>query len=274
MTRLVLAPGLRVLDRGPWDVQIGITPGAALRVPAGPAVRRALDLLEAGETVPGDLAPALAPALVDADALAPEGVDPRDAAAAALHDPAGFAWRLHGRRAARVLVLGDLGHPGTDPRPLLTAAGVGLAAASEPPDAVLLLATEEPDRALLDPLVRDEVPHLLVRAVEGTVVVGPLVEPGRTACLRCLDAHHAVDDPLYPALVAVHHRAERQDGVAEPVDGALAVLAVAWAVRDLVTHLDGERAATWSATVHAGPHLADLAAVQWQRHPDCGCRWT
>lgn len=273
--RLVLAPGLRVLDRGRHQLQIGVAT-QPLRLPATEDLRRALGYLDRGEAPPDDpgvrrsLA-ALAPVVVDADALAPTGVAPGDAAAAAAADPAGFAERLAVRRTRSVVVLGDLG---PDPRPLLQAAGLGSAAKPATADAVLLLSVGEPDRARLDALVRHGTPHVLVRAVEGVLTVGPLVVPGLTACLRCLDAHHATEDPLYPALVSVHHRAGRHDGVVEPVDSALATLAVAWAVRDLVSHLDGEPAATWSATVRFGPDLAELTQVQWLRHPDCGCIWT
>ncbi len=42
-------------------------------------------------------------------------------------------------------------------------------------------------------------PHLMVRLTEGDAVVGPFVVPGRTACLRCLDAHHADGRPTVAA---------------------------------------------------------------------------
>ena len=95
----------------------------------------------------------------------------------------------------------------------------------------------EPDRDLLDPYLRDGVPHLVVRLTEGDAVVGPFVVPGRTACLRCVDAHHAVADVRWPLLVAQQAARTsrlRDDAVPEPVDPALAHLALAWAARDLV----------------------------------------
>ena len=48
------------------------------------------------------------------------------------------------------------------------------------------------DRTLLDDLVRDGVPHHVVRVVEGAPVVGPFVLPGETACLRCVDDRGAL----------------------------------------------------------------------------------
>jgi hypothetical protein len=275
MTRYVLAPGLRVLDRGRHQLQIGIDPVRALRLRPSEDLRRTLDFLDRGETPPSTRGvrralTALAPVLVDADQLGPDGVAPGDAAAAAVTDPAAFAERLASRRTRAVSILGEIG---PDPRPLLEAAGLGIAPAKTSGDAVLVLSHGEPDRELLDPLVRDEVTHLLVRSIEGELVVGPLVVPGRTACLRCLDAHQAGVDPLHPALASVHHRIRRHDGVPEPLDTALAWIAIGWAVRDLISHLDGDPAATWSSTLRIGPDLTALRLVQWLRHQECGCFW-
>lgn len=275
MTRLVLAPGLRVIPRGPDQVQVGIGRHARLRLPVTRGLLRALAAVDRGESLPTDPASRralaeLAPVLVDADQLAPRGVGRGDAAAAALADPAGFADRLARRGRRRVAVTGDLR---TDAGALLQTAGFLPCALDERPDAVLALYAGEPDRAALDPLLARGVTHQLVRAVEGELVIGPLVVPGRSPCLRCLDAHHACDDPLHPALVDRHHRAVRHDGVAEPVDSALAALATAWAVRDLTAHLDGERPPSVAATVHVSPDLGALSVVAWAPHPGCGCAW-
>ena len=51
-------------------------------------------------------------------------------------------------------------------------------------------------------LMRDRVPHLAVSADEAIGVVGPLVIPGRTACLRCLDLTRAERDPAWPLILA------------------------------------------------------------------------
>ena len=44
--------------------------------------------------------------------------------------------------------------------------------------------------------------HLAVTVRDGTVVVGPLVRPGRTPCLNCLDLHRRDRDPAWPAIAA------------------------------------------------------------------------
>jgi bacteriocin biosynthesis cyclodehydratase domain-containing protein len=72
-------------------------------------------------------------------------------------------------------------------------------------------ATRTPDLAVLaggaDPvelagLMRGRVPHLAVRADEAIGVVGPLVDPGRSACLHCVDLAKAARDRAWPAILA------------------------------------------------------------------------
>jgi bacteriocin biosynthesis cyclodehydratase domain-containing protein len=280
MRRPVLAPGLRVLRYSRDQLQIGLSPERRLRIADTEPVRRTLGHLVRGETVPDGpetraVLEDLAPVLIDSGALVTPGVDVGDAAALALHDPSGYLDRLNARRHALVRVIGSLG---VDPRPLFASAGLRVdedASTDETPSAALVLSIGEVDRAELDPLLRGNLTHLVVRLVEGSVVLGPLVVPGSTACVRCIDAHTAIDDPHWPALAARHASggSDRHDGVAEPVDSALATLAVAWAVRDLVSHVEGSRPATWSTTVRLAPALASITETQWLRHPACGCVW-
>jgi bacteriocin biosynthesis cyclodehydratase domain-containing protein len=269
-----------VLRRSRDELQIGLGREVRLRVPATEPVRRTLARIQRGEVVPNDRASRaaldlLAPVLVDGAGLVVDGIAPGDVAATALSARADYPERLAARGRATVAIRGDLGVPGADPRRLLHAAGVRVVPVPHPETVVLVLAAGEVDRDDLDPLVRASTPHLLVRVVEGTAVVGPFVHPGRTACLRCLDAHAQVGDPDAPLLATRHARAatDRHDGVVEPVDNALASLAVSWAVRDLVTYLEGGRPATWSAVVTLPLVLAAATQTEWLRHPGCGCAW-
>jgi len=275
----VLAPGLRVLPGARGQLEIGLGP-TRVRVPDTEQVRRTLDLLMRGETVADDpeATPALdqlAPVLVDGASLVVPGVAAGDVAAAALLDPTGFPDRLNARANARVSVSGNLGEPG-DPLPLLARSGVRVVdPGAGPVHAALLLCVGEIDRGEVDVLVRTGVPHLVVRLVEGWAFLGPFVVPGATACLRCIDSHHAADDPLGAALASRQPfaRHDRHDGVAEPVDSTLAALVAAWAVRDLVSHLEGERPSSWSTTIRFSPTLASVTHTQWLREPSCGCGW-
>jgi bacteriocin biosynthesis cyclodehydratase domain-containing protein len=168
---------------------------------------------------------------------------------------------------------------GAGMRPNLLAHGQSPAAAtahSPEPLAGVLVCVGEPPREAVDAWMRAGTPHLLLRLTEGHAVIGPFVLPGETACLRCLDAHHTDVDPAWPLLVTQYASAvtrEREDTVPEPVDALLAAIACAWAAREIVSHAEGRRPATASATVGLDPHLTALETHCWPRHPDCGCGW-
>jgi hypothetical protein len=106
------------------------------------------------------------------------------------------------------------------------------------------------------------------------VELGPFVAPGQTACLRCVDAHRGETDPRR-ALVLEQYAAAgpRADGVPEPVDEPVFTAALAWAVRDCLSYVDGLEPTTWSRTVTFGPGMAQTAR-EWARHPHCGCAWS
>ncbi len=117
------------------------------------------------------------------------------------------------------------------------------------------------------------VPHLVMRSRGGEVSVGPFVVPGRTACLRCEDAHRTESDPRWPLLVAqlpspLTPRVARDC----PPEPALLTLALAWAVRDLACFVEGGRPATWSSTITVDAELT-LPRLDLLRHPHCGCAW-
>jgi bacteriocin biosynthesis cyclodehydratase domain-containing protein len=158
----------------------------------------------------------------------------------------------------------------------MAAAGLPPHTGRAAPDAGVLVGVGEPDRELLDQWTRSETPYLLVRLTEGRAVVGPFVAPGRTACLRCIDAHHTDADPAWPLLVRQYAEAssrDRPDGAPEPVDPLLAALAVSWAARDLAAYVDGTRPSTWSTTVTLHPRPDELESSTWPRHPACSCSW-
>ncbi len=112
-------------------------------------------------------------------------------------------------------------------------------------------------------------PHL-VATVRGPVgVVGPLVVPGRTACLRCAQLHRTDADPAWPALTGRLHAPA--DG---PGGGAALCLATALtALVQVLAHLDGSAApAALEATLEL--RAPDLLPRRrgWPPHPACGCR--
>ncbi len=185
-----------------------------------------------------------------------------------------------GSREARVLTA-ELGRllAGAGLQPHLLPHGQAPSGPAAPLPALslgLLVGVGEPPREAVDAWMRSGTPHLFLRLVEGHAVIGPFVLPGETACLRCLDAHHTDVDPAWPLLVTQYASAvtrEREDTVPEPVDALLAAIAGAWAARELVSHAEGRRPATASATVRLDPHMTALETHCWPRHPACGCGW-
>jgi hypothetical protein len=120
-------------------------------------------------------------------------------------------------------------------------------------------------------LMRGGVPHLAAAADEAIGVVGPLVRPGQTACLRCLDITRASLDPAWPLILAqVTGRA------AEPAacDAALAAAVAAQAAGQALAFLDRAQA------VHPAENgTLELVLPGWQwrrrswpRSAACGCR--
>lgn len=272
----MLVPGVRVVPRGRDRLQVGLERPLLLR--RTPSAEAALTALATGDLLAQDPETrAVLDALTEARLVLPgdprggPDVDPGDLAALALAHPAATATRLARRSRAALEVRGALG---VDPWPLLRAAGLRPQRGAA--DVVLVLCVGEPRRDELDLLVRDGVPHLVVRMVDGLLTVGPYVVPGRTACVRCLDSHREDEEPGHQLAVDRYSRLAgrpRGDAMPEPLDHALATVGVAWAVRDLVSAVDGDRPSTWSSTLRIGPDLSATRAVAWLRHPECGCAW-
>ncbi len=290
--RPMLPPGTHVLVRPAGELQVGLDPASAMVLPDTPAVRHAIRLLATvadrdayADPSTLDLLMASGHLLDERDLMPLLGDDdlPRSTAAALARDAGpGLASARAARRRWRTRA-SRFGHP-TGERlresfvALTRSAGLHEAAPRQvaPPDCGVLVGVGEPARDLVDEWTRGGTPYLLVRLTEGRAVLGPFVQPGATACLRCLDAHCTDADPAWPLLVRQYADAsarDRADGAPEPVDPLLAAVALAWAARDLATYVDGERPSTWSTTVTLHPQLRRLETRSWLRHPACGCSW-
>jgi hypothetical protein len=157
---------------------------------------------------------------------------------------------------------------------------------ARPPDLVVLAPVTPLDGALPRELAERGVPHLLAAAFEGRGSVGPLVLPGRTCCLRCLDLTRRDNDPAWPSLI-------RQLGGFPPGEHAcgaeLSALVAAVAAGHALSFLDGQgaaRAGDDPARPHAGAdgreHVLEGRTLDvlpgrqcrgrsWEVHPQCGC---
>lgn len=245
-----LRPGIHVVRRDATHVQVGLDPPQRVILGADPDCLGLLEeLRHSGHQGPLDREQArIVRSLGDAGLLEGPPEPPNRSGAVALHD--------HG-----------LPEAATRLRDLLGATGVELSTVSAP-DLIVLCSAAPVPRALVDPWLADGTPHLVMCGTghPGSLRVGPLVEPGVTACLRCIDAAEAVDDPRRPLLV--EQLAVR---TAAPINPLTVAFALTWAARDITSFVEGRTAATWSATVDAD---ASLPVVRpWVRQPDCGCCW-
>ncbi|HEV2243102.1 MAG TPA: thiamine biosynthesis protein ThiF [Streptosporangiaceae bacterium] len=136
------------------------------------------------------------------------------------------------------------------------------------PDLAVLTARHLPE--LQAELMRDQVPHLVVSASEAIGIVGPLVMPGRTACLRCLDLFRTDHDPAWPLILA--QLVGRPPGPLS-CDAPLAAAVAAQATSQALAFID--RAPSAVAVTNGTLELV-LPSWQWRRrtwspHPECSC---
>lgn len=139
--------------------------------------------------------------------------------------------------------------PGTDPD-FLVLAGTGR------PPVVEALTTEA-----------RRTPHLALGLRGDVPVVGPLVLPGRTACLNCVYLHRCDRDPAWPVLAAQLATAPGERHCA----AAVAAVAAGIAALQVLTHLDGGEPEALSASLEIGTPGGLVRRRTWTPHPRCGC---
>jgi bacteriocin biosynthesis cyclodehydratase domain-containing protein len=144
-----------------------------------------------------------------------------------------------------------------------------LLAGREPrPDLVVLVGV--PDPQVGERLVADGLPHLVASGQEAIGIVGPLVVPGRTACLRCLDLTRAELDPAWPLILAQLAGQQAEPPACGAVlTASVAALAAAQAL--LFVDRPGRAGPAWNGTLEL-----EMPGWQWRRrtwlpHPDCTC---
>jgi bacteriocin biosynthesis cyclodehydratase domain-containing protein len=145
------------------------------------------------------------------------------------------------------------------------------------PDLCVLADVAAPDPVRVAALHRDVVAHLPVRLRDGTGVVGPLVLPGRSACLGCVELHRSDRDPGWPTVAA---QLVDRPGRGTP---ATAAATAALGVAQVLAALDGAAGgAGFDGGAAPGPPALgatlelDVAAGvllrrPWAAHPSCTC---
>lgn len=159
----------------------------------------------------------------------------------------------HGIGAERVAaVLAESGHP-------VTRAAPGSARVSRGRTAVLV------STHVVDPLeharwLRRDRPHVPVVFGEVAVTVGPLVLPGISACVRCVERRRADDDPARTVL------ASQLWGRAAAAETPTAALAAGLAALRML------RSGTVATTERIDAATGATSIARWNPQPDCGCQ--
>jgi hypothetical protein len=159
------------------------------------------------------------------------------------------------------------GHEPVRPAVEVLAGGTYLGDRSDRPDLVIIAPVTPMDGVLVNELACLGIPHLLASAFEGHGTVGPLVLPGETACLHCLDLTRRDHDPAWPIVTA------RLGGYPPgeiACDTTLATLVAAEATGHALAHLDGRESAVTNGTMEVTPDWR-WKSRSWCVHPQCRC---
>ncbi|GII66648.1 hypothetical protein Skr01_67330 [Sphaerisporangium krabiense] len=135
------------------------------------------------------------------------------------------------------------------------------------PDLVVLAPVGPLDELLPRELVSLGIPHLLVTAGEGVGSVGPLVLPGRTSCLRCLDLARRDRDPAWPMIGAGLGGFPAGEIACASV---LSTLVAAQAAAYVMGSVDGAEPDVTNSTVDVLPDW-HWKKRSWTPHPQCRC---
>jgi len=143
---------------------------------------------------------------------------------------------------------------------------------SAPPVALIVLASD--DGAAIDRPPGPTPPHLAAYVCETAGVIGPLVIPGRSPCLRCLDLTRTDRDPGWPELTAQLRAPGRRAAVGRSAcDVVLATAVAAHACLQALSYLDCGTCAAVGGTLHVELPEGGLRRRSWVSHPACGCGW-
>jgi hypothetical protein len=137
------------------------------------------------------------------------------------------------------------------------------------PDLVVLADAGTPDPVLVARLHVTGTSHLVVRVREGVGIVGPLVLPGRTTCLGCVEIERCARDPAWTAAAA------QLVGVPGRASPACVAATAGLATAQILVALDGPDSAAGppalDATLELDAEAGTIVRRTWTPHPDCRC---
>ncbi|MDQ1609712.1 MAG: hypothetical protein QOE16_2444 [Microbacteriaceae bacterium] len=120
--------------------------------------------------------------------------------------------------------------------------------------------------------LRRDIPHLAIVFGDRGVRIGPLVEPGITPCLYCIELAYTDDDPAWPAMAAQLYT--RTAPAETPVTSAeVAALAARAILACIGRGADGNDPRAFAArSIRIDGETGGASVREHQPHADCGCQ--
>lgn len=275
-----LNPAMPVLIRPDGLVQVGWDPRRAMLVepPEGLSAAAMADLLRGMQSgvVQSDLqASAVNRGIVDATAISDLVASLVEAGLATSTPPhsRSASIRIHGRGPLSDIIASSLRCSGARVRQSnLNHATVTRGTT----DLVVLSDFLVADPRVVRALHHARIPHLPVRVRDGTGLVGPLVIPGLTSCLRCADLYRSDRDAAWPAVASqLRDAVGTADRATVLATAALALNQVDRVIRAVHETDDprhaGEPPPTLDTTLEFDVHTGSMVSRRWTRHPRCEC---
>lgn len=271
MSKMVrLRPGARPVRRAPGEVQFGLSPALGI-VLAGLTDAEAKLLL----SLAGDAGTCRQDTLAERFGVPPARVTEL-LAALAEHDllASPSTPRLAASGAARIAVPGEgviidqlrAGCRAVEPDWLVT----DLSTPQGGVDLVVLSAVDALAPDVGRPWQEAGVAQLPVVIREHEAALGPLIVPGRSACLRCLDLHRRDRDHAWPTILTqiATPSVELQHRIDAPAAEAATVAAlVTLVLQECLRRPDAVLGTSW----HLSLPLPQVCTRQWEPHPACCC---
>ncbi|MDQ1543180.1 MAG: hypothetical protein QOK08_818 [Actinomycetota bacterium] len=292
--------------RDPFSLQLGIEPSRVVLREVSTADQRMIHALSAGisrsglamiarssgaaegdvERLLDRLAPVLLPDPALADPTQSETALPTQTGPARPAQPRparrnSAQMRLHQAQPIRSPIVAIAGHGRTVEQiaSTLTEAGIRVTVSATPSDGPCDLGIAV-GHYVLDPVaygfwLRRDLPHLPVIFGDGDATVGPLVEPGSTPCLYCLEHYRRDADASWSA-IASQLWGRRSSAETALVSGEVAAMVSRMAVRRLgmtvpqqgdVSRLGPAAGASFRIEAESG----GVTRREWMPHPECGC---
>jgi hypothetical protein len=109
--------------------------------------------------------------------------------------------------------------------------------------------------------------HLLINFVGESILIGPLVVPGKTSCLNCLFLHRVDINTLWPAIALSFDYSKPRTTLLN------SQLAASHAVGAISNFLTQQKRGLQNQILEINPKNSFFQLRELKLHPKCGCKW-